>query len=53
MAKTKAEIDAELTYYQCCLANLALKYIHKEMYGHQSIDCMYRKLQFGKLVLKS
>lgn len=53
MAKTTTEINTELVYYQCCLADLAYKYIVKEENGHQNIDCMLSNLIYGTTLLES
>lgn len=53
MAKTTAEINRELIFYQCCLADLAIKYILKEIYGHQNIECLLNKLIYGTTLLEA
>ncbi len=52
MAKTAAEITNELALYECCLADLALKYVHKEVYGQQDLTCQLNKLKYAQLLHK-
>lgn len=52
MAKTAAEIDAELVLYQCCFADKALQAIQKEVYGFQDTQCELDKLDYIQLLLK-
>lgn len=52
MAKTTAEINIELTLYQCCLADLAYNYVLKETTGQQNIECELLKLKAGVRLLE-
>lgn len=53
MSKTTAEINTELTFYQCCLADLAYKYIKKEESGAVDTDCLLYTLIYGTTLLES
>ncbi len=53
MAKTTTEIGVELTFYQCCIADLAYKYIVKEENGLQNIECLLNKLIYGTILLEA
>lgn len=53
MAKTVANINIELTMYQAALADLAIKYITKELHGHQNINCSLSKLTYGVMLLEA
>lgn len=52
MAKTTAEINIELTLYQCCLADRAYNYILKETTGQQNIECELLQLKAGVRLLE-
>lgn len=52
MAKTISQINIELFYYKCCLAELAIKAIAKEVYGSDD-TCLFNKLRYGILLQKS
>lgn len=53
MAKTRSQIRVELALYQCCLADLAIKYILKEMQGQQGINCLLNKVVYGSTLLEA
>lgn len=53
MAKSIFEIENELTLYQCCLADKAIEFIQKEIYGFLDSDKCYKKLLYGTLLLES
>lgn len=53
MAKTTAQINTELTFYQCCLADLAYYYIKKEENGQQHIECLLNTLVYGTQLLEA
>ncbi len=53
MAKTLTQINNELRLYQCCLADLAIDYITKELNGHQNLECLLNKLTFGVHMLEN
>lgn len=52
MSKTSAQIDIELMLYKCCLADKAIEYIQKEVYGVQDLDCKLNKLILLQLLIK-
>lgn len=53
MSKSIANINKELTMYQCVLADLAIAYITKELHGHQNINCSLAKLTYGVILLEA
>lgn len=53
MAKTTTQINNELRLFQCCLADLAVTYITKELNGHQNLECLLDKLSFGVHLLEN
>ena len=53
MAKSIQDINNELTAYQCCIANLTIEYITKEIYGQQDIECLYNRLVYGVLLIEN
>ena len=46
MAKTVIEINNELILYECQIADMATKYVIKEMYGQQDLACMLNKITY-------
>ncbi len=52
MSKTSAEIDIELVLYECCIADMALRYVQKEIYGLQDLEQELDKLTFTSLLYK-
>ena len=53
MAKTYHQIHNELTMYQCCIADLAIEYIAKEINGIQEIDCLYWDIVYGVMRIET
>lgn len=53
MAKSRDQINKELTLYQCCLADKAYEYISKELTGQQDIDCEFNKVKSGVLIIEA
>lgn len=47
MSKSITQINNELRLYQCCVADLAINYITKELNGHQNLECLLNKLSLA------
>lgn len=53
MSKSIIDIERELTLYQCCLADKAIDYIQKEIYGFQDASKCYNSFLYATLLLES
>lgn len=51
MSKSTAQIKREVTLYQCCVADMAIDYIYKELSGQQNIDCLLKKFYLATELL--